>query len=327
MKKKLTIKLVGVIIIFCSLTLRLQAINDITVRVPDVYDMRPGYIDKATLVIEPHGSYVEQSLYLEYSDHNQFAGYDKVEIIHRFELPQGSVINDMWLWIDDSVMQARMFDTWTARHIYDSIVTMKRDPAFLSKTGNQYELHIYPLTPGSNRKIKINFITPAKWAGNQAIAELPLRFLNANNAIEKPLEVLYRYRDDVWGNPEFQEIPSAAFNYLSDTLSFHYKYYKIGNTGDYNSLNLKYETQFSNGYYFDSFTRENQPTYFELGISPKDFFNLVPDSASAKVLVGIELSGSTNKNYEKLIPNIKSTLKTALKPSDQFKMIHLYTVR
>jgi hypothetical protein len=306
---------------FLSLITNLFAINDLIVRVPDVYDNRPGYIDKAVLVIEPHGCYIEQSLYLEYSDHNQFAGYNKVEIIHRFELPQGSVINDMWLWIGDSVMQARMFDTWTARHIYDSIVTMKRDPAFLSKEGNQYELHIYPLTPGSYRKIKINFITPIDWYGNQAIAELPLKFLNANNASEKPLEILYRYRSDVWGKPELEEIPSASFENLNDTLSYHYKYYKIENTGQYSSLNFKYETKFTGGYYFDSYTRENQPTYFELGILPKELFELKPDSTIQKVFVGLELSGSTNKSLNILIPNLKSTLKNALKPADSFQLI------
>jgi hypothetical protein len=299
----------------------LYAINDLIVKVPDVYENKPGYIDNAVLVIEPHGSYIEQSLYLEYSDHNQFAEYGGVEIIHRFELPQGSVINDMWLWIGDSVMQARMLSTWAARHIYDSIVTMKRDPAFLSKEGNQYELHIYPLTPGSYRKIKINFITPTKWYSNQAIAEFPIRFLNANNASVKPLEILYRYREDVWGTPKLQEIPNAEFAYLPDTLNFHYKYYKIENTETFSSLNLQYETKFNNGYYFDSFKRDNQPTYFELGILPKDFFDLSSDSLSKKVMVGIELSGSTNKNFESLIPHVKSTLKSSLKPTDSFKLL------
>jgi hypothetical protein len=87
------------------------ALNELTVRVPDIYLSYPGYIDKATLVVEPYGGYSEQSLYLEYSDHGQFSSGQKVEIIHRFELPQGAVINDLWLWMGDSVMQAIMLDT------------------------------------------------------------------------------------------------------------------------------------------------------------------------------------------------------------------------
>jgi hypothetical protein len=190
---------------------QILALDELIVRVPDIYSSYPGYIDKSTIVIEPHGGYAEQSLYLEYSDHHQFSVGQKVEIIHRFELPQGAVINDLWLWIGDSVMQAIMLDTWTARSIYDSIVSMKRDPAFLTKKGNQYELHIYPLTPGSYRKVKINYITPTRWIGEQAFVELPLSMLKSNNNTLKPLDILYRVKEDIWGMPLIKEFPGTDF--------------------------------------------------------------------------------------------------------------------
>ena len=174
-----TISLVIVGIVPISIT---YAINVLTVQDPNVYGSKPGYIDQATLIVEPHGAYVEQSLYIDYSDHDQYSPDKILEIAHRFELPQGSVINDLWLWIGDSVMKAIMKDTWTARAIYDSIVSIKRDPAFLSKKGNQYELHVYPLPAGSYRKIKLNFITPTSWLGETGTAILPFRFLSANNA-------------------------------------------------------------------------------------------------------------------------------------------------
>ena len=45
----------------------LNATNQITIQNPGVWGTKPGYIDKATLVIEPMGGYVQQSLYLTYS--------------------------------------------------------------------------------------------------------------------------------------------------------------------------------------------------------------------------------------------------------------------
>ncbi|MDP3684744.1 MAG: VIT domain-containing protein, partial [Ignavibacteria bacterium] len=166
---------------FMFLSLFIFATNDLTVKDNALHGSKPGYIEKATLVVEPFGSYVEQSLYIEYSERNQFSS-NLLEIVHRFELPKDAVINDMWLWIGDSVMQARMFDTWTARGIYDSIVAAHYDPGFLTKNGSQYEFRIYPLAAGKIRKVKITFIVPTKWYGNQATAELPIKLLLSNNS-------------------------------------------------------------------------------------------------------------------------------------------------
>ncbi len=183
-----------VILFFLLFYSQLTATNELSVLTDSWGSSKPGYIDRAVLVVEPHGGYFEQSLYLEYSDHFVFHGASNVEIVHRFELPEGSVINDMWLWIGDSVMQAIILDTWTATSIYDSIVVNKRDPALLKEKGNQYELHVYPLKSGSFRKVKINMITPVKWVGENALAELPFRMLNSDNNTVKPLEVLFRQK-------------------------------------------------------------------------------------------------------------------------------------
>ena len=296
------------------------ATNTLTVQNPDVWGTKPGYIDKATLVIEPMGGYTEQSLYLTYSDHNQFAAGSKLEIVHRFELPAGSVINDLWLWIGDSVMQAVMMDTWKARSIYDSIVVTKHDPAFLAKNGNQYELHIYPLTPGSYRKVKITFITPTKWFGNIASAVMPFNLLNSNNASAKPLEVFFKETSDIWGAPSLIEVSQAKFQKFVDTLGYNYKYYKINDISSLTSLNLTFQTYFTDGYFFVSYKKPSDNTFFQLAISPNSLFNLVHDTSSSKYFFGVDLSGGHGKDLSKLIPNLKGAFKSALKSNDLFNL-------
>jgi hypothetical protein len=85
------------------LTSHIFAINNLSIR-QDVSHpvVIPGYIDEATLVVEPGNGYSNQSLYIKYSDHGKLGGNDVVT--HSFELPDGSVVNDLWLWIGDSVM-------------------------------------------------------------------------------------------------------------------------------------------------------------------------------------------------------------------------------
>lgn len=297
------------------------ASNELSVLTDAVGSTKPGYMDKVVLIIEPHGGNFEQSLYIEYSDHNQFPGNKNIEIVHRFELPEGSVINDMWLWIGDSVMQAIMYDTWTATAIYDSIVTNKRDPALLKKKGNQYELHVYPLESGSFRKVKINIITPVKWIGENATAELPLRMLNANNLNTKPLEILFRQKSNVWGEPKIYELPQQEFGYLIDTSGFNYKTTKIDDISELNSLKISYATIFIEGKFVTSYEDKSGKSYFQLGILPSDFFDLTQDLTSKKLLYAIDLSGNKNKDLDYLLPNIKNIMNNGMKEGFEFELL------
>jgi hypothetical protein len=306
----------SILILACSFT---DAYAQLTIR-SDSYGSKPGYIDNATLVVEPHGAYVEQSLYLSYSDHNQFPA-SQVEIVHRFELPANAVINDLWLWIGDSVMQARMLDTWTARAIYDSIVSRKRDPAFLSKNGNIYELHIYPLVSGKYRKIKLNFITPTRWIGKDGSADLPLKMLKDNNNPKKPVEVLFRQAVPIWGQPGIQELSVQKFVHLKDSTGFQYSSSLVADVGTLTSFTMGFSTNFVNGLFITTSDVEKDGTYFQYGLDPGSLFNLQVDPAPKHVLFALDLGGVHNKNFSTLIPNVKQLMRASTKPNDSINVI------
>lgn len=315
--KSILCKIIVLIIAAYSISF---AANELTIKDNNSNGSKPGYIQKATLVVEPFGGYVEQSLYLEYTDNNQFTA-NKLEIVHRFELPSDAVVNDLWLWIGDSVMQAKMFDTWSAREIYDSIVAAKYDPAFLAKNGTQYELKVYPLTPGSYRKIKLTFIVPTKWYGNQATAELPLEMLMASNSSKKPLEILFRTQKDIWGEPAVAESPNSKFIELTDTLNYKYKQLVLDDISSFASLNLKFNTEFSDGYFISGYEDKSDSTFFQLGILPEDFFNVTADLSPHNILVALDFSGSTRKDLTNKLPLYRSLIENSLKYNDNFKLL------
>ncbi len=298
----------------------LLAVNQLTVKDKGSYGSKAGYIEKATLVVQPLGAYVEQSLYLEYSERNQFSS-KFLEIVHRFELPKDAVVNDMWLWMGNNVMRAQMFDTWSARHIYDSIVATKYDPAFLTKTGSQYELKIYPLEAGSYRKVKITFLVPTRWYGNQATAELPLKMLLANNSLKKPLEILFRTQKDKWGVPLLAESPETKFTPLVDTMGFSYQHVALSDISFFSSLNLKYNSAFNEGYYISGYQDKSDSTYFQLGILPENFFNVKTNLNSQKVLVALDFSGTARKSIPEKMPKYRALIESSIKYNDNFKLI------
>ncbi|NOX18969.1 MAG: T9SS type A sorting domain-containing protein [Chlorobi bacterium] len=298
----------------------LNATNELAVLTDSWGSSKPGYMDKVLLVIEPHGGYFEQSLYIEYSDHNVFHGSSNVEIVHRFELPEGSVINDMWLWIGDSVMQAIIMDTWTATSIYDSIVVNKRDPALLKKKGNQYELHVYPLKSGSFRKVKINIITPVKWVGENALAELPFRMLNSNNNSRKPLDVFFRRKNDSWGEPKITEFPENDFSYLTDTLGYRYSFTHLNDISGANSLKLSFSPSFDDGKFITGYVNKFRASFFQLGILPGEFFDLQTDLSPKKNLYAIDLSGNKNNDVNVLLPRVSDIMNAGMKEGDLFSV-------
>lgn len=296
-------------------------VNDLKVQNPFTSKVRAGYINRATLVVEPHGGYVEQSLYIEYSDRNQFSYGERIEVVHKFELPKGALVNDLWLWIGNNVVQARILDTWHAKKIYDGVVTSYRDPAYLSKKGDQYELHVFPMSTGVIRKVKLNFISPTQWIGNQATAELPIKFLNSNNSTVKPVDILFRTKEEMWGKPSIMEYVYQGYEKLKDTLNYQYKRFTIANTGANSTLTLLFQTDFSSGYFYENNEVSKGLTYYQLGILPSKFFEAQVDTAKHKVIVGIDLSGKTKKTYEQIFTNVKNVLKSSLRSTDKFNII------
>ena len=314
--KALCLFLATALVLLLATTLRAQ----LSTRTSD-YGTKPGYIDDATLIVEPHGAYVEQTLILSYGDHNQFGGSPEVEVDHRFRLPANAVVNDLWLWINNICVRGRIMSTWSARAVYDSIVQSHRDPAFLAKAGNTFEMHVYPLTSGSTRKIKLVFITPTIWLGNTAAAELPLKMLMDNNADLKPLHLVFKVAEKVWGEPTIAELPMEPFGDWKDSAGCSYKTMDLVDVSELTGFTLKFSMQFPGGYYFTASRLLNDGSYFQFGFDPGDLFNLTVDSTAKRLLVGLDLSGAHCNNYTTLIPSVKQLLSSAAKPQDSIRLL------
>jgi hypothetical protein len=293
----------------------------LTVQDPTVYGTKPGYIDQASIVIEPHGAFAEETMTLRYADHNQYAGNNSIEIVHRFTLPQGSVVNNMWLWIADTLIQAQMFSTWTARHIYDSIVVRQHDPAFLAKNGDTYELHIYPLVSGQYRQCRMNFIVPTQWIGDSGFAEFPLGLLKGNNASARPVVVSFKEAQDVWGVPFVREFPLQTASRLYDSAGYKFREFAIGDVSYLNSFTLGFQIVFDNGIFGRAIRSTSDTSYFQVGIDPTSFHATKSDTGAMSVLVGLDVSGSIRADVPGIMNRVKDVLHRSLRPVDRFRLV------
>jgi hypothetical protein len=287
----------------------------------NAHEFKPGYIDYAVLVVEPHGGYCEQSLYLWYSDHGQFPGSDLVEIAHQFRLPEKALVNDLWLWMGNNIMQAILTDTWTARKTYDSIASSLRDPALLTVSKGVYDLRVYPLLSGSIRKVKISYLVPMTWLGKRGMVELPYTLLNHNNAPVKPLEILFRERDDVWGEPGIQESPTTTFSILKDTNGYTYRHALIDDITPLGGLTLNFRTDFRDRTFFASSEPESDKTCFQFGIDPGALFPNKRDTARRQELFAFDFSGRYLKKLPGLLEQMKQTIHASAHEGDSIRIL------
>lgn len=123
-------------------------------------------LEEATITLRPVGLYTEVGLYLTVSAKEaQFQKGTQLEAVLNFSLPANSIVNDSWLWIDTTIIRAKILDRWTASTIYENIVNRRKDPSILTKEVNgRYTLRIYPLIMGESRKVKINYLVPGNWS-------------------------------------------------------------------------------------------------------------------------------------------------------------------
>ena len=83
----------------------------------------------------------------------------EVEGIYEFTLPEGAIITDLVLWIDDKRVQGLILEKEEARQIYDDIVFQRIDPALLEQvTPNQFRLSIFPFPAKGSRRVEFEYM-------------------------------------------------------------------------------------------------------------------------------------------------------------------------
>lgn len=83
----------------------------------------------------------------------------ELEGFYVFELPDGAVVDGLWMWVDGERQTFIVKRKEEAEQVYDSLREAGiGDPAILSTLGaNRFQLRLYPLRPGSERRIEISY--------------------------------------------------------------------------------------------------------------------------------------------------------------------------
>jgi Ca-activated chloride channel family protein len=280
-----------------------------------------GTIESATFTINPKGLYFECIMDIEFSSRGlDFNPSDTLEVSYDFNLPTGSIITDSYLWIEDSLVQARLMDRWTATAIYEGIVKRRRDPSILYKLyDDTYYLRIYPLRPNEKRKAIIKFLLPVTWTKKYALTTLPTDILGCSkNKLEKVK--IIALENNEWKNPRMVDIPGAIFADKKNEKEENIKQIVIKHTGDYYlPTKIGYDSPMKDGIYLNTYKSGNEG-FFQFAFMPS---SLIKESKPKKIVFALDYwKSNSDINKLILIKQLASYINEYFNDNDKFKFVY-----
>lgn len=95
------------------------------------------------------------------------------EAIYTFELPEGSAVSSLSLWINGNEEKGILTTKGLAKKAYKTVVGVeRRDPSLIQwREGNKISVRVFPCTPLEDRQFKIGITSPLKFKNDKLIYE------------------------------------------------------------------------------------------------------------------------------------------------------------
>ncbi|MBE9599151.1 XrtN system VIT domain-containing protein [Pedobacter sp. MC2016-24] len=208
-------------------------------------------ITEAKLYPEYRMAYTEKTLSIKNTNRNTWRGSQ--EAIYTFQLPEGSVVSSLSLWINGVEEHARLTTKGKADSAYHQIVGVEnRDPSVVHwQEGNQVTVRVFPCAIEEDRKFKIGITSPmllengrliyqnSSFKGpspNRADEKVRLSFSSVPKSIDTDLSGIgLTYTDNRTYQNDWQlsmnSVPLAKAGF-----SFAGKSYKIKESADINTF-------------------------------------------------------------------------------------------
>lgn len=300
----------------------LQAYDYITVLNPQQqWNRDQGTIESAEFIIHPRGVYMEIGMYLTVSARQSYFEEEEglnLETILDFNLPEGAIVHDSWLWIGDDIIQAEILDRWTAANIYEDIVGRNQDPSILYKqSATQYQLRIFPMEADSTRRVKVTYLMPADFSADHISVKLPIELLKTSRV---PLDYIQvqAFLGNEWENPQFLQVPSSFEEVMHPTLGKSLLTEVPMN--DLTSLDFALNSPMKEGVYLNKF-EQNDENFYQLAFLPSEVFAVNQENPTKLAVLLDYVSGNSRTDSEDLLRETLSLLQRNLSDTDSFNII------
>ena len=280
-----------------------------------------GTIEKADFTIHPKGVYMEIGMYLTFSARQTYFEEEEglfLESVLDFNLPEGAIVHDSWLWIGEDIIQAEILDRWTASNIYEDIVGRNQDPSILYKqNNNQYQLRIFPMEADSTRRVKITYLMPADFSAENISVNLPIQLLKTSKVPLEHIQIQAFLGDD-WENPQLLQIPTQ-FEIVNHPTFGESQLAEIP-IKELNSLDFALKSPMNEGVYLNEI-QKGEENFYQLAFLPSEVFAVNQENPNKVAILLDFVSGNSPQSAEDLLVETNALLKQHLANTDSFNII------
>lgn len=286
---------------------------------PLTFEGQQANFQNANFTVTPRGAYAEIGLYLTLSPGDYESNFTPSELLEfemYFSLPPDAIVVDSWLWIEDDIIQADIYDRWRGREIYESIVERSEDPSILYMYNrNAYELRVYPMTSDSTRRVKLTYLIPAELKNGRQHVQLPMHIIQGSETPLEEISVQF-FHDDLSIIPQFEFNKNINFTASThQSLGTHYE--AAISVGD-SQVELSYDPFKNQDILFHHF-KEGGENFYQMILNPSSLLGIQPKERKVAVLVDYD---ATDEVLEKrdILNAVRSGLVNQLNDEDLFNL-------
>ncbi|MBC8288990.1 MAG: hypothetical protein H8E37_01620, partial [Planctomycetes bacterium] len=240
-----------------------------------------------------------------------------------FPLPQDASISGFGMWIGNELVEADVVEKQRAREIFETILREKRDPGLLEWTGgNIFKARVFPISPHSEKRIKITYTQVLPLRGNKYRYTYGLRSELLKQSPLRELSIDLK----VYSESKLRQIhcPSHPARVDQTEHSGHIEFaaQEYSPDADFEAV-IEVDGQ-SNDVVVIPHQRGDDG-YFMLQLMPPGVDghwqrDLLPDGKPLKLLILADTSSSMNNSHRKTQDEFLASLLMSLGPKDQFNL-------
>lgn len=273
-------------------------------------------IDSAVIEVRPKGIYAEVTTEFWFRPLDLVSPSDTLEYYCDYALPKTDFMNDSWLWVEDTLVQAMVLDKNEASLIYENIVKRtRRDPSIIYRlnTNGNYQIRVFPCPGNKSRHAKISYWTKMSFINSYAVVNFYPTVLNTSASKTFPRTIRIHLTD------RFTNVDLASATNMNLIEKGQDKYYEF-TSNQFANLNYKfqYSYDFSTPYFSKSKRIDGQEYYFSM----YDSKILSANYQKQKINFLIDYDPNrTSISKQNVVLQLKNALKSNFSEQDSFNLM------
>ncbi|HOJ05623.1 MAG TPA: VIT domain-containing protein [Bacteroidota bacterium] len=253
-----------------------------------------------------------------------------MEVWYVFQLPEGSTVDGLWLWLDGVRWKFIVKRKEVAQQMYDSLSQHQHaDPAILESVGsNRFQLRLANMKPGEQRRIEleyfaelpvgadgtVRYVYPTNMSGYQSVPVAALQ-LNVDMRMDAPLLDVRTSADD-------RPLMVVRTPISDRHMQVHFGGEHILESDDF-VLQYRLEGWSDSLFVITHWPAREDTGHFALWVNNRVEQQL---TGAMDVVFAVDASGSMTGLRSDLVLRAIDTLLEALQPYDRFRLVFFSNV-